>query len=187
MALSISHWRTPEHIEAIGKALKCFGYDDTPQCPAVARERIGSCGSGPWRRVNDIAIANLDKWIPQLNLYNCKRERDGSYKAVATWRPSNTGRPIEQRKRNLSISGRGIKDFGDDRGYSPIDLVMAARSCEFWDAHDWLEQLVDPSDILIDLRPKIPTLTNAKPAASIIANRSTKIAVGSWGIKKEKW
>jgi hypothetical protein len=143
---------TPEHIEAISEALKPFGWQSEPERPAVVRERSGSSGGGPWRRVNDIAIANLDAWVPQLVLYRCQRARDG-FKAVATWRPSNTGRRPEQRKQNLSISRRGITDFGDGpKGYSPIDLVMAARNCDFGAAYDWLENLVDPPAFEIDLQ-----------------------------------
>ena len=33
-------------------------------------------------------------------------------------------------------------DFGDSRGYSPLDLVMAARSCSLSEAFEWLEQRV---------------------------------------------
>jgi hypothetical protein len=77
----------------------------------AARERTGG-GGGPWKRLNDLAIAHLDRWVPQLGLYRCQRMRDG-FKAVAMWRPSNTGNPQEKRKLNLSITHRGITDFGD--------------------------------------------------------------------------
>jgi hypothetical protein len=141
----------PEHIAAIGQALKPFGYAAEPERAVTARERSGT-GGGPWRRVNDVAMTNLDKWVPQLGLYRCQRTRDG-FKAVATWRPSNTGRRPEKRKQNLFISRRGITDFGNGpKGYSPIDLVMAASGCEFWDAFDWLESLVDPPAFTIDLK-----------------------------------
>jgi hypothetical protein len=93
---------------------------------------------------------------------------------------------VERRERNLGISTRGIRDFGDDRGYSPIDLVMASRGLDFDEAFGWLENIVDPSDIVINLKLKIPTL-KAQDAAPIVANRSTKITVGSWGIKIGSW
>jgi Bifunctional DNA primase/polymerase, N-terminal len=146
---------TVEHVAAIGEALRPFGW----QAPAerAARPAQGYNGSGGgdiWKVLNDKAIANLDAWVPHLGLYSLRRTREG-YQAVATWRPSSTGQPIERRKRNLGISTRGIRDFGDDRGYSPIDLVMEARGLDFDKAFAWLEQLVDPSDIVINLKPKL--------------------------------
>jgi AAA domain len=48
------------------------------------------------------------------------------------------------RKLNLKISPLGIKDFGDSRGYSPLDLVMVARACSLSDAMTWLEERVRP-------------------------------------------
>jgi hypothetical protein len=154
---------TVECIQAIGEALKPFGYTAEPKRPAITGERADGRG-GLWRRVNDLAIANLDKWVPQLGLYRCRRTRDG-FKAVATWRPSNTGRRPEHRKQNLSIKQRGIKDFGGDRGYSPIALVMAARNCKFWDAHDWLENLVDPPAFTIDLKAILVSYDRKRAAA----------------------
>jgi hypothetical protein len=173
-------------VERIAAALAPFGYGAEPARPArPAQEYAGSSGGDIWKVLNDKSIANLDAWVPQIGLYKLRRTRDG-YLAVATWRPSSSGRPVEQRNQNLGISHRGIKDFGDDRGYSPIDLVMAARGLDFGEAYGWLEQLVDPSDIVIALKPKIPTL-KARDAAPIVANRSTKITVGSWGIKIGSW
>jgi putative DNA primase/helicase len=70
--------------------------------------------------LNNLALRNLAAWVPDLNLYGSRRRvgRTNSYEAVATWRPSSTGRPLEQRKRNLQISdNRGIKDFGTGEGW----------------------------------------------------------------------
>ena len=67
--------------------------------------------------------------------------RFASYEAVATWRDSTTGRPKEDRKLNLQISGaKGIIDFGTMQGYSPINLVMAARPCDRAAAIGWLQE-----------------------------------------------
>jgi hypothetical protein len=67
--------------------------------------------------------------VPQLNIYKLRRRgQTPSYEGVAQWRQSTTGRPLEERALNLKISGVGIKDFGDGRGYSPLDLVVAARA-----------------------------------------------------------
>jgi hypothetical protein len=59
---------------------------------------------------------------------------------VAQWREGTTGKKLEERDLNLKISSRGIKDFGDDRGYSPIDLAMAAKGCDLKGAVAWLDE-----------------------------------------------
>jgi hypothetical protein len=148
---------TSAHIAAIGEALQPFGWQAPVERPARV---VGIGGSDSmFSRLNDMALAAPEKWVPHLGLYSLRRTREG-YQAVATWRPSGTDQPIERRKRNLGISIRGIRDFGDDRGYSPIDLVVAARGLDFDEAYDWLEKLVDPCDIVINLRPKL-TLARA--------------------------
>jgi len=144
--------------------------DQLPELPADYRERIMALGycpggkkktkpestvqearatydqDGPHAELNRVALKNLAAWVPQLSLYKCRRRvgRFASYEAVATWRPSMTGRPLEVRKLNLKISPLGIKDFGDSRGYSPLDLVMVARACSLSDAMTWLEERVRP-------------------------------------------
>jgi hypothetical protein len=143
---------TVEHIAVIGEALRPFGWQARPERPARTSESRSDAGW--WGRVNDLALAAPEKWVPQLELFNLRRTRDG-FQAVATWRASSTGRPVEQRKRNLGISCRGIRDFGDGRGYSPIDLVMAASDCDFGDALEWLAERVDPPTVIIALEPRM--------------------------------
>jgi hypothetical protein len=113
-------------------------------------------GDSPCAELNAVAIKNLSAWVtdPALGLYNLKRNpgRGASYRAVATWRKSREGRPDEQRERNLSIHPQGIEDFGDGRKYSPLDLVMVARSSSLADAFCWIEEKLLPKkpDIEID-------------------------------------
>jgi hypothetical protein len=60
---------------------------------------------------------------------------------VAQWRPSTThGTDLDKRDRNLKICSSGIRDFGDNRGYTPIDLVMAAKACGLHEAVNWLDE-----------------------------------------------
>lgn len=98
-----------------------------------------------WSETKAAALAHLDKWVPALNLYGCRPAR-GGYEAVATWRASSSGRPIPERKLNLSIQRDGIKDFGTNETYSAIDLVMAAQDCDQAAATDWLRERLGLKD-----------------------------------------
>jgi hypothetical protein len=108
----------------------------------------------PCRELNNAALKNLPAWVPEL-LPDAKRRsgRYPAYDAVNPSRESSTGRPYEQRNRNLGIVGSGIKDFGTGKGYSPLDLVMAVRGTGLAEAFCWLEEkLLGPKpDIEIDL------------------------------------
>ena len=143
--------------ELIGKALEPFGYSQEP-----ARASLASINHDPGeetecRQLNNQALANLDSWVPQLGLYRCRRTHQG-YEAVATWRPSSTGQAPEKRKLNLKISGHGIRDFGADNGYTPINLVCAAQGLgEDWPtAFAWLsERLGMGKGVTIALKPSV--------------------------------
>src|SRR5262245_39764152 len=99
--------------------------------------------TSPFQQINNLAMASLPEWVPALNLYSCRRGRGfQNYEAIAIWRPSQN--PLEERRANLKISSKGIVDFGTGKGYSPLDLVMAARLCTLNEAFDWLTtQLTD--------------------------------------------
>jgi AAA domain-containing protein/bifunctional DNA primase/polymerase-like protein len=109
--------------------------------------------NNPFQEINALALRNLAAWVLDLGLYGCKRRkgRFASYEAVATWRQSTTGKALEERSPNLKISGSGIKDFGDGKGYSPLDLVMAAQSCSLSEAFSWLEERVLPKKAEVEV------------------------------------
>jgi hypothetical protein len=111
--------------ERITAGLTPLGY--RPELAPQAANR--SNGDSPYRALNEHALENLAAWVPALNLYRCRPAR-GGYEAVPLWRPSTTGRRPEKRQLNLKIVPAGIRDFGADRGYTPIDLVMAACDCD---------------------------------------------------------
>jgi hypothetical protein len=128
---------TTAHIAAIGEALAPFGFEHEPE-----RVLFGASGSGdditPHRSLNNHALENLEAWVPALGLYRCRRTRAG-YEAVATWRASSTGLPVDRRKLNLKIHPLGINDFGDGpHKYTPIDLVATARGCDLDEAFAFL-------------------------------------------------
>jgi AAA domain len=154
-----------------GASLYDTPLDQLPQLPADYRERIMALGykpaghgdaapegetpedrnddgydDSPYHEINDLALKNLAGWVPDLGLYKLRR-RSGptpSYEAVASFRPGTGGKALHQRTRNLKISGKhGIVDFGDgQRGYSPLDLVMATQRCALSEAVAWLDERV---------------------------------------------
>ena len=127
-----------------------------------------------FRRLNEKALENLPAWVPDLNLYRCRRTAHG-YEAVARWRASNTGRPPEKRKLNLKLNPKGIVDFGDgERGYTAIDLTKAALDCDFDTAFEFLDDRLNPSGIIIDLNRKNGAM-HGNPVKSTKENTKAQI------------
>lgn len=124
-------------LERLEDTLRHLGWDPEQQKRPAPEPRPMPDEDDFFSETKAAALADLAAWVPELDLYNCRPAR-GGYEAVATWRPSSTGRPVEVRKRNLSIQASGIKDFGTDEGYSAIDLVMAALGVERAQAVSWL-------------------------------------------------
>jgi hypothetical protein len=142
---------------------------ETGEITTKPDEKVSGNDDTPFSELNSVALKNLGAWVPEVGLYKLHRNpgRYAAYKAVASWRPSTTGKPLEKRDPNLSIHPKGIKDYGDgEKGYSPLDLVMAARSCSLSEAFDWLEMRVmtKQGDTEIDLE-KITEAQDAPPIA----------------------
>ncbi|MEM1346643.1 MAG: bifunctional DNA primase/polymerase, partial [Pseudomonadota bacterium] len=79
-----------------------------------------------FRSINDRALepAALDGWWPALAMPKSRQRGPGLHEAVACWRPSSSGRPNSERNPNLKASPGGIVDFGEDRAYTAIDVVV---------------------------------------------------------------
>lgn len=125
-----------------------------------------------FRSLNDRALAALDRWFPALGLPGTRQRGAGLWEAVAAWRPSSSGRPLERRGANLHASPTGIRDFGDGEPYTAIDLVIAARDCGFESAVAWLEPFLDPelrAEIDLDA---IAAAADRKRAAAEAADRA---------------
>ena len=132
----------PDDIaDRLSKALARFGHVDRPTLEQGAADPDAEASTH--RQLNDAALANLSAWVPALNSFKC-RQVGGKYKAVAHWRPSSSGRPQSQRATNLAIGPEGIKDCGEDKGYTPLDLVMAACGADLEFAFRWLQDRVAP-------------------------------------------
>jgi AAA domain/Bifunctional DNA primase/polymerase, N-terminal len=165
------------HLELIDEIFREAGmtYDVEPEKPAPENSNGSGYDDSPYAQLNNDALRNLSAWVPDLNLYRCHRKvgRYPTYEAVATWRPSTTGRPNEERKLNLQISGgKGIMDFGTMQGYSPINLVMVALPCDRSTAIGWLQERLYPStvsdaglDKLVDALKEAPEPQDDAPKA----------------------
>lgn len=128
--------------DRLSVALAPFGHIDAPKLASGSADPDAEASTH--RQLNDAALANLAAWIPSLSLYKC-RQVGGKYKAVSAWRPSSSGRPLSQRATNLAIGPEGIKDCGEGKGYTPIDLVMAACGADLDSAFRWLQDRVAPT------------------------------------------
>ena len=126
-------------LERIAAALAPLGYSpDRDRAPIAGKATSSDDDKSPFRLLNEHALANLDAWAPRLPLCRLRRTATG-YEAVADWRPSNTGRPIDRRKLNLKLSAAGIVDFGDGpKGYTAIDIVQACGVAYGDAAFGWL-------------------------------------------------
>jgi hypothetical protein len=119
----------PDDIaERIGAALAPFGYMPPEEHRALER----GDGDTYWREINDTALRNLSKWVPDLKLQGTKKHGKG-YRAVADWRGVENA--------NLSFHPDGITDWGGGENYTAIDIVMAALAgTDLYTATDWLCQ-----------------------------------------------
>ncbi len=142
-------------LEMLEQALARYGYNPNKlrhtaatQELRPARERTDD-GDGSFAGLNQFAMENFGLWVPKLGLQKLAPTA-GGYEAVADWRSSCTNRPLAQRKQNLKIHREGIKDFGDDKTYSPIDLVMAALN--MGDCCQAFEWLADVTGWRVDLK-----------------------------------
>ena len=126
---------TEDMLERFVDTVESFEGVQEARGPAFVANEDGS----PHRTLNDQALADLDRWVPDLGLYKLHRTGAG-YTCVPHWRSSGTGRSLDDRDRNCGISRDGIRDFGRDEGLSPLDLVMAAQSWPLDDAFEWLAE-----------------------------------------------
>ena len=120
--------------DQITAVLISFGY--RPESPPHESD-----DDSPHRQLNDAALADLDAW--------CRRSAStAAVLRAAVTRRCQSGRPSttrpteapEDRHLNLKISPKGIKDFGADKGYTPLDLVMVACECDLDTAFRFLSE-----------------------------------------------
>lgn len=145
---------TESDLEVLEENLEMLGWErpDVSARPATSERTPrarGDYGSDEWAETNGEALARLGEWILLLNLPKTRQTRSGTWTAVPTWRASNSGRPDELRKANLSASSgsagvpAGIRDWGasgTDASLTAIDLVQRALDLSAGEAKDWLRE-----------------------------------------------
>jgi hypothetical protein len=121
--------------DLIAAALEPFGFTEEE----VKRDFIGvEAGDSVWREIKDLALANLDMWVPDLGIPLAKRSPGGTYRGAAVWRGGDGF--------NVSFHQDGIRDMAQDMGLTPIDVVMKARGMSDMDALAWLKNKLDYVD-----------------------------------------
>lgn len=90
---------------------------------AVPGAVAGAAGAAPqrgaggddFRRVNDAALQDLQKWVPVL--FPHAQRKDYGYRISS----KALGRDLQE---DLQISEQGVMDFGEECGMSPVDVVL---------------------------------------------------------------
>lgn len=128
--------KLPDNVaELIATALEPFGFTEEE----VKRDFIGvEAGDSVWREIKDMALANLDMWVPDLGIPLAKRTSGGAYRGAAVWRGGDGF--------NVSFHADGIRDMAQDMGLTPIDVVMKSRSMSDMEALAWLKSKLDYVD-----------------------------------------
>jgi putative DNA primase/helicase len=84
----------------------------------AAWPKRSTAGASFFRQVNDAALANLGPWVARLFPRAEFQEGTGAYRV----RPADLGRGCEE---DLSIHPNGIQDWGEEKGLTPIDAMVA--------------------------------------------------------------
>lgn len=191
-------WLTEDSLEDVGiDDLPTFGGDQlaalerefgkiglTRQAPRTVRSGAIEYPSGSndlekpiGRSINDRAMepAAVDRWFPAMGLPKTRQRGPGAWEGVATWRGSNSGRPVGERNPNLKVVPTGIRDFGSDEPFTPINLVCRWKGIDtetgFAEAAEWLNQFIrqevgaKPADILRDIEDTTKATTKTPDLA----------------------
>jgi putative DNA primase/helicase len=141
--------------ETIAAAKEAARQAKQPQAAAPRadpRNGPASTGDDDFARVNAEALRAYGLWVQQL--IPQARPYRGGYRATS----KDLGRDLQE---DLSIHPDGIRDFGLDRAYTPIDLVM-----------QWLPA-PKPRDALAWLAARL-NITLSKPALRVVPKAPLK-------------
>ncbi len=93
----------------------------------------GGGGSDRWRNFNNAMLQHLSLWFPPLF-----KDKTEPWQNGFTISSADLGRKLQERISALPI---GICDFGEERAYTPIDLVKKYRRTDFAGAVAWLTEM----------------------------------------------
>lgn len=149
----------PDNVaDLIAAALEPFGFTEEE----VKRDFIGvEAGDSVWREIKDMALANLDMWVPDLGIPLAKRAGSGAYRGAAVWRGGDGF--------NVSFHADGIRDMAQDMGLTPIDVVMKSRSMSDMEALAWLKNKLDYVD------PWLPSIDHTNLIRNGFAKRGVVV------------
>lgn len=151
-----------EYLRAVVQRAKDQARQATEPAPAVASAGAAAAAPGrgagggarspgrspaggdDFRRVNDAALQGLHRWVPKL--FPAAVRKDYGYRISS----KALGRDFEE---DLQISEQGVMDFGEERGMSPIDVVLR-----------WCPGMATPKDAMLwlasalglEVRPPAP-------------------------------
>jgi RecA-family ATPase len=121
---------------------KLFPPPSKSEVPRSATQ--AGAGGNSWRDLNGAALRSLDAWVPRLF--------PAARKGELTWRVTSRalGRDLEE---DLSFHPtEGIRDFGEEKSYTPIDLIAEWLPTDPKGAVRWLAQALgdDPRRYLYE-------------------------------------
>jgi hypothetical protein len=149
-------------IERVDAALRPFQTEADRAAEAPQREKFAPDEpiDSYWRELNERGLTTLDSWVPEL-FPQAKRNSKGHYRVSAYWRQCE--RP------NVGIDPTGIVDWGAGRGMTPIDLVMAASSCDLDTAVKWLKPRVGMPEVEPLVLNVTPQPAGEKPVIALVS------------------
>lgn len=125
-------------------------------------------GPDDFARVNAVALALLDVWVPSLFPQARKEGGTGAWRV----RSRDLGRDLQE---DLSLHPSGIRDFGAEEGLTPIDVVLRFKGGTAKEALTWLAGAVGMQ------LSKPQRKAKAKPAAASESISTPSPASGDGG------
>lgn len=121
------------HARASAKAGQASAPSDRGPLPQPTRASGVAPGHavGDFRAVNEAALANLARWVPQA-LPEARH-----YEATGAWRVTSKalGRSMQE---DLSLHPKGIWDYGPEESMTAVDVLVQFRGMKPREALEWL-------------------------------------------------
>ncbi len=128
--LPLLDWPSFERMLADASALLATHAEERKPAPKPRRAANDNAADSYFRRVNSAALADLEAWVPILELPKTKRH-GGGFRAVCAWRGV--------RNANLSFHPEGITDWGSGETHTAIDVVAKSGKADgVTSAAEWL-------------------------------------------------